>query len=684
MNTAAEPPAGIFQNESSRIREFLKKNSRGMNIREISEALQINRNSVAKYLDVLTTREEVEFKVFGKSKVYFLSQHVPVSKLIGFSSHLMVILNWDLHVVQINDAFLRYLNAPRESVIGTGMEEICSDLLRNESIRAWCADALRGNEITDEIPIPVEGSLQHFRVVLTPTRFPDNSPGIILFFENITEKKQIKSALLQSEENFRTMIDESGDGCVIVGEDGTISGWNPAMEEISGIPAGEAIGSNLVTVICGLLPPENRSDRYIGHIQTGLSSVIRKKHVPLVQMPDEIRIIRRGGEHRYIQKLAFPLRLGNKNHVGVIIRDITGPKDAEDLLRKSEEKYRRIVETANEGIWVMDKNFITTFVNRKLTRLLGYTADEMIGRNIAEFMHPDELGDNAVRMNYRRAGIKEAYERHILKKDGSSCWLMVSVTPMNGPDGTFEGSFAMLTDMTGRREAERILKESEERFEQVANNADEWIWEVDADGTYRYCSAAVERILGYAPDEIVEKVHFYDLFPPEVREELRQSVLGAFGRREPFRRLINSALHKNGSTVILETSGTPVYDSRGRFTGYRGCDTDITGRQNLELARQAAQEQIEKNIGQLAMLGDQIRNPLAVILGHTCQYPDEVAAIIERQVREIDLIVSQVDRGWIESERVRSFLRKYSDITLSEQPALGTLPCPGPVPIRKS
>jgi len=77
-----------------------------MNIREISDALRINRNSVAKYLDVLTTREEVDFKVFGKSKVYYLSQRVPVTKLIGFSSNLMVILNRDLEIVQINDAFL--------------------------------------------------------------------------------------------------------------------------------------------------------------------------------------------------------------------------------------------------------------------------------------------------------------------------------------------------------------------------------------------------------------------------------------------------------------------------------------------------------------------------------------------------------------------------------------------------
>ncbi len=126
---------------------------------------------------------------------------------------------------------------------------------------------------------------------------------------------------------------------------------------------------------------------------------------------------------------------------------------------------------------------------------------------------------------------------------------------------------------------------------------------------------------------------------------------------------MNANIHKNGDIVYLETSGTPVFDKEGAFTGYRGCDTDITERRNLEVARQDALRQIEKNIGQFAVLGDNIRNPLNVILAETYRLPAESEEKIAWQVREIDRIIREIDRGWIESENVRSFLRKYYEIT---------------------
>lgn len=786
----------IFQDESLRIKEFLKKNSRGMNIREISGALQINRNSLAKYLDVLTTSEEVEFKCFGKSKVYYLSQHVPVSTLNKFSSNLIVILNRDLQIVQINDAFLRFLDTLRESVIGMKISDIRCDLLKNDSVLKWIPESLQGKEITNEICISGDASRQHFRVVLTHTLFSDNTSGVIIFFENITEKKQIISALAESEDNFRTLIEESGDGCVIIGENGTVITWNPALERITGISSQETIGNNVLEIICGLLVPEHQSKKIIEHIKTTVSSAFQRKIFPIQQMPDEISIIRKDSQRRHIQKLAFPIRIGEKMHLGVIIRDITERKCAEERLRKSEEKYRRFVETANEGICAIDRNLLITFVNQKLADILGYSVEEMIGTHMTTSMHPDEHEDIAIRMRNRLEGKKEVYERQFVKKDGTSCWFLISVTPLMKPDGTFDGSFAMLTDITERKKAEQVLREreerfrnlidlvpglavqgyymdgttfywnkaserlygytaeeaigrnlldliippemregvkkaiadmvasgeripsadislmrkdgsrvdvysghaniripgqpfqlfcmdidlterkeaeraickSEERFEQVADNSNEWIWEVDAEGIYQYSSAAVERILGYAPDEIVAKMHYYDLFPPTSREELKQITETAFRAHEPFCKFVNPALHKNGSTIILETSGTPVYDIQGTFTGYRGCDTDITERCNMEIARKAALVQIENNIGQLAMLGDQIRNPLTAILGYTGMMSPETEERISAQVMEIDRIISRIDQGWIESEKVRSFLRKNYDISLLGTP----------------
>ena len=124
----------------------------------------------------------------------------------------------------------------------------------------------------------------------------------------------------------------------------------------------------------------------------------------------------------------------------------------------------------------------------------------------------------------------------------------------------------LLSEVADRKRSEEALRKSEERFRQIAENAGEWIWEVDPKGVYRYCSSAVESILGYSPDELVGKKHFYDLFAPEVREDLKEAALAAFGRKEPFQNFVNPNVHKNGEIRILETSGSPIQDSEGNLT----------------------------------------------------------------------------------------------------------------------
>jgi PAS domain S-box-containing protein len=129
---------------------------------------------------------------------------------------------------------------------------------------------------------------------------------------------------------------------------------------------------------------------------------------------------------------------------------------------------------------------------------------------------------------------------------------------------------------------EMALKELEERFRQVAENAQEWIWEVNADGLYTYASPVVEKMLGYKSEEIVGTKHFYDLFHPEDREALKKSAFEVFANKQSFRELINRNVHKNGKTVWLSTSGVPIVDKKGNFLGYRGTDIDITDRKRTE------------------------------------------------------------------------------------------------------
>jgi PAS domain S-box-containing protein len=136
-------------------------------------------------------------------------------------------------------------------------------------------------------------------------------------------------------------------------------------------------------------------------------------------------------------------------------------------LEKSEAQYRRIVDTANEGIWVINTNFNTTFVNDRMARMLGFSILEMIGRPTTDFVHEQERVDQAEKLETRRHGLAETYERRFRCKDGRIVWALVSATPVFDDDHQFNGSFAMVTDITAKKQAEedlqRLNKELESR-----------------------------------------------------------------------------------------------------------------------------------------------------------------------------------------------------------------------------
>ena len=153
-------------------------------------------------------------------------------------------------------------------------------------------------------------------------------------------------------------------------------------------------------------------------------------------------------------------------------------------------------------------------------------------------------------------------------------------------------------------------KKAEERFNQVAESAGEWIWEVDKNGLYTYSNHVVEKILGYTTEEIVGKKHFYDFFYPGIMTKLKEEAFVAFHRKAPFKNVIYANIHKMGHVVFLETSGTPVFGEKGNFLGYRGVDTDITER---ELAEEHLRKSLREKEILLRELHHRTKNNMQVI-----------------------------------------------------------------------
>jgi PAS domain S-box-containing protein len=175
------------------------------------------------------------------------------------------------------------------------------------------------------------------------------------------------------------------------------------------------------------------------------------------------RIILYDGEERTVH-IQAEVVFNDKNipiQTKGIIQDITERKEVEERLRESEEKYRDIVETANEGILTIDDEAKITYANTKLTEITGYTLGEAIGRPIWDFISEESKPIVQINLEKRMSGISESYELRLKCKDVSLLWTRVNSKPLFDKYGIYKGSLSLLTDITKRKEAEATLKNIE-------------------------------------------------------------------------------------------------------------------------------------------------------------------------------------------------------------------------------
>jgi PAS domain S-box-containing protein len=315
-------------------------------------------------------------------------------------------------------------------------------------------------------------------------------------------------------------------------------------------------------------------------------------------------------------------------------------------MRKNEMKYRGIFNYSEAGVGLVNLSSLSIKEgNQRFASLLGYDRDELPAISFADFwVEPDHK--EAFFIALKTHGSIENLETRFHSKLKGERWVLISAGKL--PDNQF---VCTIVDITGRKQAEELLLIKDHAIRSSINA----IAILDMDFTITYVNPSMTRMLEYYHDN-----------------ELIGRSLGSFVSIKPVFEELRGSLQQNGSwfgeIILLKYSKTPFYvllwanivkDETGKPICVMVSFIDITDKKQMELAKRKALEQIEQNIEQFAILGDHIRNPLAVIVGLSSLAPGDLTDKIILQAREIDRIITQLDMGWIESEKVRDFIKRY-------------------------
>ena len=290
---------------------------------------------------------------------------------------------------------------------------------------------------------------------------------------------------------------------------------------------------------------------------------------------------------RVVEWNAYPLFDKEGRDLGIQItgRDITERKQVEEALRESEARYRLLAENTSDLIWTMDLSLRYTYMSPAVTRMRGYSVEEIVGTTVQETMTAAslEVARKALteELALETAGQADPSRSRKLElemycKDGSTIWTEMNMTFLRDADGRPVGILGVTRDITERKQAEQALEESERRYRLIGENATDLIWTMDMSLRYTYISPSVLRLRGYSVEEAMAHTVDQDLCPSSLDVAMRalaeEMAPEAMKTKDLSRSRTLELEHfcKDGSTVWLEVTTTFLRDEDGRPVGLLG------------------------------------------------------------------------------------------------------------------
>ncbi len=368
---------------------------------------------------------------------------------------------------------------------------------------------------------------------------------------------------------------------------------------------------------------------------------------------EEILRLNRELESRVAERTA-ELESANR----VLRAEVAERRQAESALRKSEEQYSRLVNTMTEGVAILDREMRVTYANDAFCRMLGYDANEVVGRHARGFHDEDDFKVLTAQMERRKRGEVASYEVAFARKDGGRVDALISPSPLFDADGSFAGSFAVVRDITGRKRMEEELRESEERFRSIFVNSAIGMYRTTPDGRILAANPALLAMLGYPSFDhfATRDLEGEGYEPGYSRADFKEQV-----ERDGHVVGLESAwTTRDGRTLCVRESATAIRDRSGRTLCYEGTVENITERKLAEAAARRNQALLQAAVESIPFDLFALDNDGRYILQNsTCR--EHWGDVIGRRPEDLDIPADTRER-WLSNNR-----RVFAGETIREE-----------------